>query len=138
MNPTRAERRTVVVHTKLAGHMSRVAAARGGENGVQIMTMGQLAARLAGGLLRPVDPDWLRKIKVEVCAETTEVSKAGVYSCANPQHEAIEAFRWMRALLASGTPPEEIAITAASPADFDDHVLALSREANIPVHFVHG
>ena len=26
----------------------------------------------------------------------------------------------------------------ASPADFDDHVLALSREANIPVHFVHG
>ena len=34
--------------------MARVAAARAGENGVQIMTMGQLAARLAGGLLRPI------------------------------------------------------------------------------------
>ena len=269
MNAARAERRTVVVHTKLAGHMARVAAARASENGVQIMTMGQLAARLASGLLRPVDPDalrealrqalpavamgelepiknlpgmvraavntldkvwragvelsagkyprlqalhaleedvlrrlppsmkrpmelvelackrvayakavlgpveihghsemspcwrpllgklaetlavtwiagprhvpdWLRETKVEVRAEIKEVSKPGLYSCANPQHEAVEAFRWMRALLASGTPPEEIAITAASPADFDDHVLALSREANIPVHFVHG
>jgi hypothetical protein len=264
-----SSRRTIVVHTKLAGHMARVDAARTGENGVQIMTMGQLAARLAGGLLRPVDPDalrdavretlpavamgelepikdlpgmvraavntldkvwraavdlsvgkyprlqalraleeevlqrlppsmkrpielveracervayakaalgpveihghsemspcwrpllgklaetlpvawiagprhipdWLRKIKVEIRAEITEVSRPGLYSCANPQHEAVEAFRWMRALLASGTPAEEIAITAASAADFDDHVLALSREANIPVHFVHG
>ena len=61
MNAARVERRTVVVHTKLAGHMARVAAARAGENGVQIMTMGQLAARLAGGLLRPVDPDALRE-----------------------------------------------------------------------------
>jgi hypothetical protein len=51
----------------------------------------------------------------------------------------IEAFRWMRGLLAAGTArPEEIAIAAASPADFDDHVLALSRDCNIPVHFVHG
>ena len=61
MNAARVERRTVVVHTKLAGHMARVAAARAGENGVQIMTMGQLAARLAGGLLRPVDPEALRE-----------------------------------------------------------------------------
>lgn len=83
-------------------------------------------------------PDWLSKFKVEVRAEIAKVSKPVLYSCANPQHEAVEAFRWMRALLASGTPREEIAITAASPADFDDHVLALSREANIPVHFVHG
>jgi hypothetical protein len=60
MNAVRARRRTVVVHTKLAGHIARVAAARADENGVQIMTMGQLAARLAGGLLRPVDPDTLR------------------------------------------------------------------------------
>ena len=61
MNAACAERRTVVVHTKLAGHMARVAAARASENGVQIMTMGQLAARLASGLLRPVDPDALRE-----------------------------------------------------------------------------
>jgi hypothetical protein len=60
MSAAPVERRTVVVHTKLAGHVARVAAARADENGVQIMTMGQLAARLAGGLLRPVDPDTLR------------------------------------------------------------------------------
>jgi hypothetical protein len=45
----------------------------------------------------------------------------------------------MRALLAAGTArPEEVAIAAASPADFDDHVLALSRDCSIKVHFVHG
>ena len=52
-------RRTVTVHTILAGHMSRVDAARRDEAGVQVMTMGQLAARLAGGLLQPVDLDVL-------------------------------------------------------------------------------
>ena len=263
-------RRTIVVHTKLAGHLARVEAARAGESGVQILTMGQLAARLAGGLLRPIDPDdlkiavreslasvklgelepikelpgmvraavgtlekiWnagidlsrqghprlqsLRNLEQEVLrrlppsmkppqdlvdlararigfahavlgpievhghsemspcwrpllaalSETVPVSwvagsrhipdwirgtRAGIRaeapsnaqpilnSCAHPQHEAIDAFRWMRALLASGTArPEEIAIAAAGPADFDDHVLALSRDCNIAVHFVHG
>jgi hypothetical protein len=52
-------RRTLIVHTILAGHMSRVDAARRNETGVQVMTMGQLAARLAGGLLQPVDLDVL-------------------------------------------------------------------------------
>jgi hypothetical protein len=52
-------RRTVIVHTILAGHMSRVDAARRNEAGMQVMTMGQLAARLAGGLLQPVDLDVL-------------------------------------------------------------------------------
>jgi len=52
-------RRTVIVHTILAGHISRVDAARRNEAGVQVMTMGQLAARLAGGLLQPVDLDVL-------------------------------------------------------------------------------
>jgi hypothetical protein len=36
------------------------------------------------------------------------------------------------------SPPEEIAIAAASPGDFDDHMMALSADANIPIHFVHG
>ena len=54
-------RRTVVVHTKLSGHMIRVDAARSGDNGVQVMTMGQLAARLAGGFLQPIDPEKLQE-----------------------------------------------------------------------------
>jgi hypothetical protein len=294
-------RRTAVVHTRLAGHMARVHAARGGESGVQVLTMGQVAARLAGGLLRPIDPDdlkiavrealasvqlgelepikelpgmvraaagtldkvwsagidlsrekhprlvalhkleqevlcrlpacmkrpqdlvalasarigfakavigpvkihghsemspcwrpllhalsavvpvtwiagsrhipeWLgasdasgprghgahairvrgevtsgaplptlRSTGIEIRTEPPSNAESILYSCAHPHHEVIEAFRWMRGLLAAGTArPEEIAIAAASPADFDDHVLALSRDCNIPVHFVHG
>lgn len=53
-------RRTIVVHTRLAGHMARVDAARASAHGVQVYTMGQLAGRLAGGLLAPIDPDSLR------------------------------------------------------------------------------
>jgi hypothetical protein len=53
-------RRTIVVHTKLAGHMARVDAARAGAHGIQILTMGQMAARLAGGFLAPIDSDCLR------------------------------------------------------------------------------
>ncbi|TCU63739.1 PD-(D/E)XK nuclease superfamily protein [Bradyrhizobium sp. R2.2-H] len=262
-------RRTVVVHTTLAGHMVRVNAARRNEAGVQVMTMGQLAARLAGGLLQPVDlnvltevigaalpdilmgelepikglpgmaaavcstfdkawragidlskvghprtdalaaleqvvidrlpasmkrpsdliemalrrmghapvivgalevqghsemspcwrplltalaetipvswsagprhvPDWLKSTKVEVLAAPATDPQPRVFSCANPIHEVGEAFRWMRALLAKGISASDIAIVAASPGDYDDHVFSTSRDANIPIHFVHG
>jgi hypothetical protein len=47
--------------------------------------------------------------------------------------------RWVRALLASGqAKPDEIAISAASPAEWDDHFQALSEMAGIDLHFVHG
>jgi hypothetical protein len=81
----------------------------------------------------------LRSGGIEIRTEPSSNAEPVLYSCAHPHHEVIEAFRWMRGLLAAGTArPEEIAIAAASPADFDDHVLALSRDCNIPVHFVHG
>jgi len=259
-----------VVRTKLAAHTLRVHAARRAENGTQILTMGQLAGRLAGGFLRPIDPaalgdavreslasvdlgelepiknlpgmvraavgtldkiwhagidlsdgthprrqalraleqevlsrlppammrprelveracarigyarkvigpvevhghsemspcwrpllrvlsetvpvtwcagprhvpDWVRKTRADIRVEAPAAGEPILFSCANPQHEALEAFRWMRELLATGAArPEEIAIASATPADFDDHVLALSRDANIPIHFVHG
>jgi hypothetical protein len=59
-------------------------------------------------------------------------------SAATAYHEAIEAMRWARSLLASGVSPSEIAIATASPADYDDHFLALRADANIDLHFVHG
>jgi hypothetical protein len=46
-------RRTVVVEGPLAFRMRLVTAARNAEAGVQIMTLPQLAARLAGGFVRP-------------------------------------------------------------------------------------
>lgn len=263
-------RRTIVVHTSFAAHMTRVAAARRGEIGLQIMSMGQVAARLAGGFLRPIDidalreavrhtlptvslgelepikslpgmvraatgtldkiwradidlsaskhprlqalaalesqvlqrlppsmktpralvdlalnrlthapavlgpveihshsempacwrrlllaiancvpvvwvagpravPDWVIGKNIEIRQGPPSGIAPDVYSCATPQHEVLEAFRWMRSLLADGkAKPEDIAIAAASPADYDDYVSALSHETNIPIHFVQG
>jgi hypothetical protein len=266
----RRSRRTIVVHTRLAGHMARVDAARRKASGLQIMTMGQLAGRLAGGFIQPIEADtlhkavrdaiaytrledlqpiqslpgmvraavatlvkvwsanidlaeakdarlravgtlerevlhrlppsmkrptelvelayariqhapavlgpieihghsemspcwrpllaalaqtvpvtwvagprsvpaWLEGKKIEIRHEKPDAPEPLLFSCAHPQHEVLEAFRWMRALLASGkAKPEDIAIAAASPADFDDHVMALSGDSNLPVRFVHG
>jgi hypothetical protein len=263
-------RRTIVVHTKLAGHNARVEAARTNANGVQIRTMDQVAARLAGGFIQPIDPDalqdavkaalastnlgelegikplpgmvraavttldkvwhanidlsagknarleslstleqavlqrlpasmkrpkemvdlalkriqhaaavfgpievhghsemspawrellkalaevvpvvwvagpryvpaWLENTKVEIRRTKPDVPKPTLYSCATPRHEVLEALRWARSLIAAGTArPEEIAIATASPADHDDHVMAFARDANLPIHSVHG
>ena len=60
-------------------------------------------------------------------------------SAATAYHEAIEAIRWARELIASGTAdPADIAIASVTPADYDDHFLALRADANLDLHFVHG
>lgn len=59
--------------------------------------------------------------------------------CADPRSEVREALRWARAKITQGgVCPHEIAITAASPAAWDDAFLVLGREAGLPVHFTHG
>jgi hypothetical protein len=59
--------------------------------------------------------------------------------CADPRAEVVEALRWARELLSSGNVvAADIAIVAASPAAWDEHMLVLSRNANLPVHFSHG
>ena len=84
-------------------------------------------------------PAWLDLMNIDVRRNSPNAPERRLFSCANPQHEALEAFRWMRELLAGGEArPEEIAIATASPADFDDHMMGLSADANIPIHFVHG
>jgi hypothetical protein len=80
-------------------------------------------------------PKWLETTKIRVQRGKAENPSITLYSCANPQHEILEALRWARGLLATGTAkPEEIAIAAASPAAFDDPMMALAREANLPIH----
>ncbi|MHC2519009.1 PD-(D/E)XK nuclease family protein [Bradyrhizobium diazoefficiens] len=84
-------------------------------------------------------PEWIIGKKIEIRGSAPSETPPDVYSCATPQHEVLEAFRWMRSLLVDGkAKPEDIAIAAASPADYDDYVSALSHEVNIPVHFVQG
>jgi hypothetical protein len=83
-------------------------------------------------------PDWLKDSTVKVVRATAECPTIGVVSAATAYHEAIEALRWVRALLASGVAPADIAIASASPAEYDDHFLALRADANLNLHFVHG
>ena len=62
-----------------------------------------------------------------------------VVSCATPRAEAVEALRWMRELIASGRArPEEVAICATAPEDWDEHMLVLAIDAGLPLHFSHG
>ncbi len=56
-----AERRTIITFGRLAMRELRLKAAREGAHGLQIMTIEQFAARLAGGFLLPIDKDRLRE-----------------------------------------------------------------------------
>jgi hypothetical protein len=59
--------------------------------------------------------------------------------CADPRAEVVEALRWARELLSRGNVAAAgIAIVAASPAAWDEHMLVLSRDAGLPIHFTHG
>jgi hypothetical protein len=87
---------------------------------------------------RPV-PAWLDVTLVKVDRSDRKSPSVNVISASTTYHEVIEAVRWARQLLASGTAkPAEIAIAATIPADYDDDFLAVRSDANLDVHFVHG
>lgn len=83
-------------------------------------------------------PAWLDGTGVIVSRAPAQTPEISTVSAATTYHEAIEAMRWVRSLLASGVSPSQIAIATASPADYDDHFLALRADANIDLHFAHG
>jgi hypothetical protein len=83
-------------------------------------------------------PAWLKDTGVSVSRAAAKAPTLSAISAATAYHEAIEAMRWVRSLLASGVAPSEIAVASASPADYDDYFLALRADANIDLHFVHG
>lgn len=83
-------------------------------------------------------PPWLAQLGVKTIESSPEQPVRRSISCASPRHEILEAVRWARGLLAGGIRAQDIAIATASPAGWDDHVLALAATANITVHFIHG
>jgi hypothetical protein len=84
-------------------------------------------------------PPWLETTGVSITRSTPQAPAVSAASAATPYHEAIEAVRWARSLLASGeAEPADIAITGASTAEYDDHFLSLRADANLDLHFVHG
>jgi hypothetical protein len=84
-------------------------------------------------------PTWLEETGVHVTRAACASPAVSLVSAATAYHEAIEAMRWVRSMLASGkAAPSDIAIASASTADYDDHFAALRADANIDLHFVHG
>jgi hypothetical protein len=83
-------------------------------------------------------PDWLSSLGITAQTRPPDRPTVGAVSCASPRHEVLEALRWARRHLSVGTNPQDIAIAAASPEAWDDHMLALAGAANLPIHFVHG
>ena len=83
-------------------------------------------------------PDWLSGSEIPVAMTPATKPCIRAVSCATPRHEILEALRWARKRLANKIPAHEIAIAAASPATWDDHMMALAQAAKLPVHFIHG
>lgn len=83
-------------------------------------------------------PEWLSTSRVKIETRAAESPALIAVSCASPRHEILEALRWARRHLAAGASPHQIAIVSAAPDSWDDHMLALSEAANLPIHFVHG
>ncbi|EAR22196.1 hypothetical protein NB231_04785 [Nitrococcus mobilis Nb-231] len=85
-------------------------------------------------------PHWAcngARIKWQAISRATpQVSRV---SCANPRHEALEALRWARELLAADeVRPEEIAIAAPATAEWEPHIALIAAEAGLPVAFAGG
>jgi len=84
-------------------------------------------------------PGWLSQTRVSVITAAPATPTIDVVSTANAYHESVEALRWAREIIATGkAEPGEIAIAAATPAEYDDHFLALRSDANFNLHFGHG
>ncbi len=81
---------------------------------------------------------WIPPCKDETHEDVTTPALRAV-TCATARHEVIEAMRWARGLLATGTVQAgQIAFAAASPGEYDDLILALGAEASLGIHFAHG
>lgn len=57
---------------------------------------------------------------------------------ADPRSEAVEALRWARSLMSRGVDACQIGIASTTTEPWDEHLLILSNEAGLPVHFTHG
>ena len=87
---------------------------------------------------RPV-PVWLDGEAIDIVRDEARSPNISAVSAATAYHEAVEAMRWARELLASGrAEPADIAIASTATAEYDDHLVALRADANLDLHFVHG
>ena len=84
-------------------------------------------------------PSWLEATEISVECDDAESPDTIQITCANPRHEALEALRWARELIATGAArPEEIAIAAPATEEWDGHIATITADANLPVSFAGG
>lgn len=85
----------------------------------------------------PRDRDWFTGTILPTNLQPPEKLICEV--CADPRAEVVEALRWARALLSDGaTQASDIAITSADLGAWDDHMLVLAADADLPIHFASG
>jgi hypothetical protein len=103
-----------------------------------VHSIDRLWHELINDLRREVDVTWRAPagavtvwFKGEVQLSKAIEPQQRAFSCANPAHEALEAMRWARSLIASGAAkPPEIAIAATSTSAWDDEFVALSAASS--------
>jgi hypothetical protein len=84
-----------------------------------------------------VDRSWFAGRLVERPFSIPEFRR--VEAVADHRSEVIEALRWARELISTGTVvASDIAIASTSLADYDEHMLVLRREGSLPIHFAGG
>jgi hypothetical protein len=84
-------------------------------------------------------PSWLNGTGIELVTTASKTPQVETVSASTSIHEAIEALRWARQLVSSGSArPSDVAIASVAPNEFDDHFLALRADANLDLHFAHG
>ena len=83
-------------------------------------------------------PSWVDTATIEIRTQPPSTPAITSFSCANPNHEVIEALRWARKLIVNGTPPEKIAIATATPQIWDTPMQAELEASGLPIHFIHG
>lgn len=82
------------------------------------------------------DSDWFNGTQRRAAAGD---GRRRAVSCADPRHEALEAMRWAREVLASGRAhASDIAIAATALSSWDDYVLSFAAASGLPVCFMHG
>jgi len=84
-------------------------------------------------------PGWLAGTAIKLNQMSEESPEVRLVSAATAYDEVLEAFRWMRELLASGAAePQQLAIAGTNLDDYDSYMLALRDDSSLPLHFVHG
>lgn len=83
-------------------------------------------------------PAWTAGTQIGVVHAEREEPKLTFVSCADPEHEALEALRWVRKLLVDGVPAEEIALVAVDVNAYDAALRTLAHSSGLPIHFAQG